>query len=184
MKIQIDKILIYFTLTGSLIFPGRIVFAQTPEIELLTSGTSTSLRGLSVVNDQVVWVSGTKGTVGKTTNGGKNWKWVTVSGFDTVDFRDIEAFDAATAVIMGIGEPAYILKTNDGGDSWKVVYENKTKGMFLDAMEFWNERSGIVIGDPLDKKMFVIRTFDGGNNWQEIPKQYRPSVDSGEASFA
>jgi photosystem II stability/assembly factor-like uncharacterized protein len=165
-------------------FTGIKLFAQTPEIEMITSGTKTSIRGLSVVNDNVVWVSGSNGTIGKTTNGGKSWKWVTVTGFEKTDFRDIEAFDAATAIIMGIGEPAYILKTNDGGETWKVVYENKTKGMFLDAMEFWNEQSGIVVGDPIAGKFFITRTFDGGNTWQDIPFDKRPDADSGEACFA
>jgi len=158
--------------------------AQAPEIELLISGTKTSIRGLSVVNDNVVWVSGSNGVVGKTTNGGKSWKWITVKGFEKNDFRDIEAFDAATAVIMSVSDPAYILKTSDGGESWKVVYENKTKGIFLDAMEFWNDRAGIVIGDPLDGKFFIARTFDGGLSWQDLPFDKRPPADSGEACFA
>jgi photosystem II stability/assembly factor-like uncharacterized protein len=85
---------------------------------------------------------------------------------------------------MGIGEPAYILRTVDGGDSWKVVYENKTKGMFLDAMEFWNEEAGIVIGDPVDGRFMVVRTFDGGRSWKDVPAEHRPLADSGEACFA
>lgn len=157
---------------------------QGPVVELLTSGTKTSLRGLSVVNDNVVWVSGSNGTVGRTTNGGKTWQWRTVTGFEKNDFRDIEAFDASTAVIMSVAEPAYILKTTDGGESWRVVYENKTRGMFLDAMEFWHEQSGIVIGDPVDGRFFVARSFDGGNSWQDIPFDKRPEADSGEACFA
>ena len=160
--------------------------AQTglPTVQIIASGTATSLRGLSVVNDNVVWVSGSNGTVGKTTNGGKNWKWITVRGFENRDFRDVEAFDAATAVIISVDEPAYILKTIDGGESWKVVYENKTKGMFLDAMEFWNEESGIVVGDPVEGRFFVARTFDGGTTWKDIPLEKRPRADSGEACFA
>lgn len=152
----------------------------------MTSGTKASFRGLSVVNDNILWVSGSNGTVGKSTNGGKDWKWLQVKGFEKMDFRDIEAFDAATAVIMNSSDkdPAYILKTNDGGESWKVVYENKTKGMFLDAMEFWNEQAGIVIGDPIDSKFFIARTFDGGNTWKEIPEKFKPVADSGEACFA
>ena len=180
--------------SGSLLLPLSLLFTlcqafakaqkHMPAIEILTADTKTSLRGLSVVNDNVVWVSGSNGTVGKTTNGGKNWKWFTVKGFEKKEFRDIEAFDAATAVIVAVDEPAYILKTNDGGESWKVVYENKTKGMFLDAMEFWNEQSGIVIGDPIENRFFVLRTFDGGTNWQEVPFENRPRADSGEACFA
>ena len=184
MKIQQVAFPVFSFLMICLCFSNQYLLAQKPEIELITSGTKTSLRGLSVVNDNVVWVSGSSGTVGKTTNGGKTWKWMTVTGFEKTDFRDIEAFDGATAVIMGIGEPAYILKTNNGGESWKVVYENKTKGMFLDAMEFWNEQSGIVVGDPIDGKFFITRTFDGGDSWQDIPFDKRPDADSGEACFA
>jgi photosystem II stability/assembly factor-like uncharacterized protein len=56
--------------------------------------------------------------------------------------------------------------------------------MFLDAMEFWNKDSGIVLGDPINGKLFIARTFDGGNNWQKIPFDKLPSADSGEACFA
>jgi len=175
-----------FLLTVISVFILNTIFSQKkyPEIEILTTGIKTSLRGLSVVNDNVIWVSGSNGTVGKSLNGGKSWKWITVKGFEKTDFRDIEAFDAATAVIMGISEPAFILKTNDGGDSWKLVYENKTKGIFLDAMEFWNEEAGIVVGDPIDGKFFVTRTFDNGSTWQDIPFDRRPLADSGEGCFA
>ncbi len=162
-----------------------LLSAQTPTVEVIASGTNTSIRGLSVVNDNIIWVSGTNGTVGKSTNGGKNWKWMTVNGFEKTDFRDIEAFNANTALIMGIGEPAYILKTNDGGDSWRVVYENKKKGMFLDAMDFANNQLGLVIGDPIDGKIFIAQTNNSGNTWKEIEKTDNTVIaDKGEAFFA
>jgi photosystem II stability/assembly factor-like uncharacterized protein len=168
-----------FTALLIMTIPAR---AQT--VKLLTSGSKTSMRGLSVVDDNIVWVSGSNGTVGKSLDGGTTWQWMKVKGFDSTDFRDIEAFDATTAVIMGIADPAYILKTIDGGDTWKVVFEDKRKGMFLDAMEFWNEQSGIVIGDPIDNKFFIARTFDGGDTWQNIPPQNYPVAEAGEACFA
>ena len=164
-----------------------ILFYHVPvaqEIQILTSGDKVSLRGLSVVDDKTVWVSGSNGTVGRSTDSGKTWKWISVAGFEKRDFRDIEAFDGATAIIMAIAEPAQILKTTNGGESWKLVYENKTPGMFLDAMEFWNEQSGIVLGDPVNGKFFIARTFDEGNTWQEIPAANLPAADSGEACFA
>ncbi len=158
--------------------------AKTQTIQLLVQDKKVSLRGLSAVTDKVIWVSGSEGTVGRSIDSGTTWKWITVKGFEKTDFRDIEAFDDMTAVIMGIADPAYILKTVDGGETWKVVFENKTKGMFLDAMEFWNEMSGIVIGDPIDNKIFVARTFDGGTTWQTIPSAYFPVAVKGEACFA
>lgn len=181
MPILMKKLLLFPLLFLSLYALGQY---ENPQVEVLTSGTRTSLRGLSVVNDMVVWVSGSNGTVGRSTDGGKNWKWLSVKGFEKRDFRDIEAFSSTTAVIMAVDAPAYILKTNNGGETWRVVFEDKTPGMFLDAMEFWNEQAGIVLGDPIKGKFFIARTFDGGASWKEIPEQYKPAADSGEACFA
>ncbi|GAB2813719.1 WD40/YVTN/BNR-like repeat-containing protein [Ferruginibacter profundus] len=167
-----------------LLFCFVVSFSIAQTVQVLVSDKKTSMRGLSVVNDKVIWVSGSKGTVGKSIDGGDTFTWMTVKGFEKTDFRDIEAFDAKNAIIMGIDTPAYILKTKDGGETWDVVYENKTTGMFLDAMEFWNEMSGIVIGDPIDNKIFIARTFDGGKTWRALPDKYFPTAEKGEACFA
>ena len=164
------------------LFLVQNIYAQ--KIEILTDSIQSSFRGLSVVDNNIVWVSGSNGTVGKSLDGGKTWKWIIVKGFEKTDFRDIEAFDKKTAVIMGIAEPAYILRTTDGGENWNVVFEDTAKGMFLDAMEFWNIQSGIVIGDPINGRFFIGRTFDGGKTWRGIPEQNKPIADSGEACFA
>ncbi|MEO7769313.1 MAG: oxidoreductase [Ferruginibacter sp.] len=168
----------FIAMTSGLSF----LYGQT--IKQLASGANTSIRGLSVVNDRIVWVSGSNGTVGKSVDSGNTFKWITVKGFEKTDFRDIEAFDDRSAVIMGIAEPAYILKTIDGGETWKVAYENKSSGMFLDAMEFWNNRNGIVIGDPIKCSFFVARTLDGGMHWKTGFSKNNAVADSGEACFA
>jgi hypothetical protein len=156
--------------------------AQT--VKVLTSGTKTSLRGLSVVSNKVVWASGSNGMVARSIDAGETWQWSKVKGFEKTDFRDIEAFDAKTAIIMGIDTPAYILKTIDAGETWKIVYQNNTKGMFLDAMDFANSKIGIVVGDPINGRFFIARTNDAGNTWQEDTFDKRPVADSGEACFA
>ena len=172
------------TLTSVLILLSFLATAQQPAVEILTSGTRTSLRGLCVVNDNIIWVSGSRGIVGKSSNAGRTWRWMNVPGYDSIEFRDIEAFDANNAIIMAVGEPAYILKTSDGGETWKKVYENKTKGMFLDAMDFVSGSKGIVVGDPINKRVFIAETNDGGATWQDWPEDKRPLADSGEAFFA
>lgn len=173
------KKIFFIVLTG---FIHLYTNAQT--INIIETGQKTSIRGLSVVDDRVIWVSGSNGMVGKSVDSGNTWKWISIKGFEKTDFRDIEAFDETSAVIMSVDAPAYILRTSDAGDTWKVVYENKTKGMFLDAMEFWNINSGIVVGDPINHQIFIARTFDGGNNWRDIPANNYPVADSGEAMFA
>ena len=156
-------------------------FAQKPTILLLDSNKNTSLRGLSVVNDKTIWCSGSNGTVGKSIDGGKSFTWLSVRGYEKRDFRDIEAFDDRTAIIMGIGEPAIILKTNDGGNTWKTVFEDSRKGMFLDAMAFDKKGNGTVIGDPIGGDMFQAFTKDIGESWL-ASKSF--SLEKREAFFA
>src|SRR5258706_9724871 len=92
--------------------------SQAQEIQMLASGRPVSLRGLSVVSDQVIWVSGSGGTVGRSLDSGQSWKWTQVSGYENADFRDIEAFSDQEAIIMGVTEPAVLMKTSDGGNNW------------------------------------------------------------------
>lgn len=156
--------------------------AQT--IQTLDSGTKASIRGLSVVNDSIFWASGSNGKVARSTNGGKTIQWLTVPGYEKRDFRDVEAFDASTAIIMAIAEPAVILKTKDAGKTWKKVFEDSTKGMFLDAMDFGsNGVVGIVVGDPINNKAFIAFTVDRGETWNQDTRAYDTLV-AGEAFFA
>ena len=61
---------------------------------------------MSLPMDSIVWVSGSNGTVGKTTDGGNTWNWMVVKGYEKRDFRDIEAFNGNTAIIMVVDNPA------------------------------------------------------------------------------
>ncbi|RYF99941.1 MAG: oxidoreductase [Chitinophagaceae bacterium] len=155
---------------------------KAQEIEILTKGQPTSIRGLSVVNDNLLWVAGSKGTVGKSEDGGKTWEWMQVPGFEKKEFRDIEAFGSKTAVIMAITEPGEILKTTDGGKSWTTVFRDTTKGVFIDAFHFNRKGVGYTIGDPLDGTAYILKTTDNGNSWTR--EKNTPALDSGEACFA
>ena len=158
--------------------------AKSQSVYELNSGTTSSIRGMSAVSDRVVWASGTEGRIGKSTDGGNSWSWKQIPGFEKIDFRDIEAFDDQTAVVMGVGSPGYILRTADGGKNWILVYKNEDPRIFLDALHFWNDRAGMIVGDPMDGYFFILRTFDGGLHWQEIPLKNRPPAQPGEACFA
>lgn len=160
------------------------ILSFSQEIQMLTSGTRTSIRGMSVVNDHIVWVSGSAGTVGRSLDGGTTWQWITVPGYEKRDFRDIEAFDDKVAIIMAIAEPAQILKTTDGGQNWNLVFSDSTKGMFLDAMDFYDKKNGIVVGDPVNGKMYIAKTRDGGNSWTPAPAVIQSNAMQGEGCFA
>jgi photosystem II stability/assembly factor-like uncharacterized protein len=157
---------------------------QNIRFELVKSGVDASFRGVSAVDDRNAWVSGSKGFVGRTNDGGITWKFVQVPGFEKFDFRSIYAFDDLRAIIANAGAPANILLTTDGGASWKTVYTNTDTAAFIDGVDFWNEKEGLIYGDPIKSRMLLLRTKDGGLTWQELSENERPFLNEGEASFA
>jgi hypothetical protein len=160
-------------------------FLHAQTIHELTNKEKISLRGLSVVTNNIIWASGSNGQVARSTDGGKNFEWITVKGYEKRDFRDIEAFDSNIAVIMGVDAPAIILKTKDGGKTWKEVFHDDTKGMFLDAMDFADDGNGIVVGDPINNKLFIATTSSYGDKWLALkPENNFYTADTGEAFFA
>jgi photosystem II stability/assembly factor-like uncharacterized protein len=165
-------------------------FAQQPDSksswQLQESNTKARLRAVSAVNDKVVWASGTQGTFVKTIDGGKSWVAATVTGAEDLDFRDIQAFDEKTAVLLSIGEgeKSRIYKTVDGGKNWQMLYKNPNPKAFFDGIAFWDKNHAIAFSDPVDGYFLVITTKDGGKNWQTVPKEKIPAAIMGEAAFA
>ncbi|MCY7351927.1 MAG: oxidoreductase [Cytophagaceae bacterium] len=152
------------------------------------SGTEASFRAVGAVSDQVCWVGGSKGTILRTVNGGETWEPRPIPNAETLDFRDIHAFSVTTAVAMSAGEAsegkARIYRTTDGGQTWQLVFQTRQKGVFLDGLDFWDEKNGLCFSDPIDGKFYVLTTDDGGKTWQETPRQNFPPVLPGEAAFA
>ncbi|MEO6596804.1 MAG: YCF48-related protein [Planctomycetota bacterium] len=147
------------------------------------TGSTASLRGLAVVDAQVVWIGGAGGTLRRTVDGGHTWQDVAPPGSEACDFRDIEAFDAETALAMVAGQPARVYRTTDGGNSWKVVHEDVRPEAFFDAMAFDGER-GALFGDPIDGAFCVSTSDDRGVTWQPMANRAVPRPVAGEAAFA
>ena len=155
----------YFTALLALIFV--VAINADAQWQKQTVDTKASLRGLSVVNENVVWASGTGGTFLRTVDGGKNWTIGKVPDADKLDFRDVEAFDANTAYLLSIGEGenSRIYKTTDGGETWKLQFKNSNPKAFFDALAFWDKDNGIAMSDPVDGKYLLLETKDG-ENWK------------------
>jgi photosystem II stability/assembly factor-like uncharacterized protein len=150
------------------------------------SHTKESLRGLSVVLPQIVWASGTHGTYLRTTDGGTNWTPAQVPGAESLDFRDVEAFDSNIAYLLaaGPGEQSRIYKTQDAGKHWDLQFTNHEPKGFFDCMSFWSEQRGIALGDPVNGKFQIITTQDGGKHWNYVDSMRMPAALTGEGAFA
>jgi len=163
-------------------------FAQNSgnnSIKILTQKKGISIRGLAVPNQNTIWASGSKGSIAKSINGGTDFEWMQVKGYETRDFRSIHAWNDKEAIIVAIAAHAIILKTKDGGISWYKVYENADTLMFLDAIHFKDASNGLVVGDPISNHIFLLSTIDKGENWNEIPSSYfKTPLEKGEAFFA
>jgi len=150
------------------------------------SGTDARLRGLCVVDAQVVWASGTNGTYLRTSDGGRTWKVAAVRGASDLDFRDVHAVDGRTAHLLaiGAGDKSRIYRTTDGGETWAVSFQNRDPKGFLDALAFWNADHGIALGDPIDGRFMILTTDDRGVSWKRQRDVALPPVVEGEGAFA
>src|ERR1700693_244285 len=108
------------------------------------SGTTASLRGVSGVNAQVAWASGSGGTYLLTTDGGATWRAAKVPGAETLDFRAVHAKDGQTAWLLSIGsgEKSRIYQTTDAGSHWNLQFTNSDPKGFLDSLAFWDTQHG------------------------------------------
>lgn len=106
------------------------------------------------------------------------------AGYEQLDFRDIQAFDALKAVVVNAGSPAYVLLTLDGGKTWTERYKNTDSAIFMDGMDFWDQKNGIIFGDPILNEMQLLRTQDGGLSWNPISGNLKIKLSPGEAGFA
>jgi photosystem II stability/assembly factor-like uncharacterized protein len=149
----------------------------------LETGSDASLRGVCVVNRDVIWASGSNGTVLKSADGGATWQRFQVPGPASCDVRDIEAVDAQHAWAISITEPARILHTADGGRSWRVLHESANPASFFDSIALLDDGAALVFGDPQDGVFEVLRS-DDGEGWNPVPAGALPPALEGEAAFA
>lgn len=162
--------------------PHHPTFIAIPQ----SSGTTALLQAVSVVDSQVVWVSGHQGTYARTTDGGATWHSAVVRGADSLQFRDVHAVDANTAYLMsaGDGELSRIYKTTDGGASWQLQFTSHEPKAFYDCMAFWDADHGIAMSDEVGGHFPIIATDDGGRSWKPVSPSLLPPALPGEGSFA
>ncbi|WP_344231599.1 oxidoreductase [Kribbella hippodromi] len=176
---------------GGLFLMAQVVPAQAHggssyRWELTPTGTTAQFRGLAAVSKDVAWVAGTEGTVLRTVDGGKRWQNVSPKGAEKLQFRDVEAFDARSAVALtiGPGEESRVYRTADGGNTWTETFRNTDPNAFYDCFAFNGSKHGLALSDPVDGKFRIAASTDGGKSWKVQPNDGMPAALPGEFAFA
>lgn len=157
--------------------------AGDPHWQAVETGSTASLRGLYPIDAVRCFASGANGTVLRTTDGAR-FERRPIQGGESLDFRDVHAFDADQLIVISAGTPARIYRSEDAGAAWERVYEHPDERAFFDAMAFWDAQRGIAFSDPIDGHLLIVRTSDGGRSWSQVPKDAIPVSPEGEAGFA
>jgi photosystem II stability/assembly factor-like uncharacterized protein len=170
----------------SLLALSAVSAAEPPRVTTQRTGGNALLFAVHAVSEQVVWASGTGGTVLRTTDGGTTWTPRPVPGGDSLQFRDVHAFGADTAFVLSIGngEASRIYRTVDGGATWIEQFRNTDPDAFYDCFTFTDPLHGIVFGDAARGRTHILRTVTGGASWELLSPQNVPAPLDGEGAYA
>ncbi len=139
---------------------GALIKTTNSGTNWATEETNTSIPILKVnsFNGQTVIASGFSGLIIRSTDGGENWTQITsgVSG----DLWGLQMINDSLGWACGTGNS--LIKTTDGGITWQTVTITGYTGNNW-WIDFLTENYGFIAGDGK-----VLRTIDGGNNWDII----------------
>src|SRR5205807_1653268 len=61
---------------------------------------------------------------------------------------------------------------------------NRESTGFWDAIAFWNQHQGMLLGDPVNGRFMIFRTKDGGRHWSHDECPGLEADSRGESAFA
>lgn len=142
-----------------------------------------SIRAISV-SENKVYYAGNKNRIGCINLVDKSKNEIKIEK-DTLklEFRSLAETKEAIFV-LNIGNPGLLFKLSKDLKQQKLVYEERHEKVFYDSMQFWNDKDGIAIGDPISDCLNVIITQNGGETWSKITCENLPKTVEGEAAFA
>ncbi len=112
-------------------------------------------------------------------DGGETWTVIDMTPY-TAMILDVKFFDAMNGIVFGASDAdvqashARILRTDDGGKTWKTAYESKRLFEITWKGSFPSRKVGYATvqsydPDPANSQRYVVKTIDGGKTWKELP---------------
>lgn len=161
---------------------------REPDVSIrpLTPNTNNLLQAISIVSPEIIWVSGHRSTFCRTLDGGENWETFTHPMIDSLQFRDIHAFDEETIVLMsaGSGSLSRLFRFHAPTNNLEEVYQMPHPEGFLNTIEFWNDTLGLAFGDSFQGQHFLLKSADAGHSWSRVDPVLLPNAGEGEGGFA
>lgn len=114
----------------------------------------------------------------RSTDGGKSWS-VRDAGSVAGMILDVKFLDENTGLIFCLDQPrcgddrGLILRSTDGGVSWREVYRSGRKAELIWKASFVDGKIGYATVQGLRHvacpASLIVKTTDGGQNWTELP---------------
>jgi photosystem II stability/assembly factor-like uncharacterized protein len=161
-------------LTRSLVALGLLFAVVTAQSwNTVTMVPGVFLNDLCVLPDGVHgWAVGSTGAGGQvisliahTTDGGGHWDHSSFPGATTTALSGVWFVSADTGWVVGSGGAIYA--TKNGGSAWTL--QSSGTARTLSRVHFINSRVGWITGGRQDGSSYlVLKTSDGGANWQNL----------------
>jgi len=145
--------------------------------------SSNNFRALSTLNDTTIWLASDQSQVWFFSLPNQ-WENRSPKGYEGVLWRDIEAMDDSSAIILSAGAPALILRTEDAGQTWQECFRDDSPSIFFDAFDFWDTNRGLAFADAQESHITIIETMDGGKSWQKWDSILDLKVSPKQGGFA
>ena len=174
------KKFLYFFL---IIVFGQIFTAQTLKFDTLLKD-KISIRALQIYNGKV-WYTGTDSKFGYVDLKDSNKQKQLKLSAKNLQFRTL-AQDKNDFYAVNIESPAYFFKIDKKTLKTEIIYTDKSKTAFYDALHFVNDDLAYAFSDPdkYDNLRLTVFNVKGSNNWYPIDFDNKIKVNEGEAAFA
>ena len=125
----------------------------------IPSGTTASLKGLTLTGANTIWAVGSLGTVLHSPDGGESWS---LDNSGTTSILD-RAFFFSPSVGWIVGQGGTIRRTVNGGASFDSIPSGTD--LWLHDIQFTDNNNGWIVGDG----GLMLHSIDGGLQWTQIP---------------
>jgi len=166
------------------------------EVAPFQNPNNSSVSHISIVDENIVWVTGrsfispgnTEEIWSYSTDGGFTWTNGEISlGNPDLIVSSVIALSETTAFVSvfpkNTGSFGGVWKTENSGATWTnqptATFNNIDS--FANFIHFWDDNTGVVVGDPEGGFFEIYTTTNGGSNWDRVPQLNMPlPIDANE----